>query len=182
MASPRSCPALLVAASALLGCTGAAKPADTPQASAVPAEAASAPGPGVGQKAPPFAVKGVDGTLLALPNGKATILMFWATWSEPDKKELGKLQDVHLQLGPARVAVLALSVDDEPNALPAFAKTHALTFPIGWDAGHRIAGLYRPWAEPTTYVIDRAGVIRFIHSGYHDGEADVIAAEVASLR
>jgi peroxiredoxin len=180
MADPRAL-APLVATLALLGCAGATPtltPAPPPAGST---DAPTAPGPGIGQKAPTFTLKSIDGAPLSLPTGKATILMFWATWSMPDQKELIKLQEIHARLGPANVAVIALSIDEEAQAVPAFAKSQGLTFPIGWDAGHRIVGLYRPGSEPTTYVIDRAGIIRFVHPGYHDGEADVIAAEVSSL-
>ena len=35
--------------------------------------------------------------------------------------------------------------------------------------------------DPTTFIIDRSGDVRFIHSGYRDGEIEDIAREVESL-
>lgn len=95
---------------------------------------------------------------------------------------LGKLEELNVRFAAAGLAIVALSIDDEPKGLAEFAKTYGLRFPIGWDAGHRIAEVYRPASDPTTYVIDRSGIIRFVHAGYHDGEAEIIASEVESLR
>lgn len=165
---------LVFPAAVLVACAAPEKPA--PAAAAV-----SAPGPGVGRPAPLISLKTIEGATLTLPKGKVTILMFWATWSGPDKQELVKLQEIYAREGPTRLAVIALSIDEDAHLVADFAKTYGLTFPIGWDAGHRIVDRYRPQSEPTTYVIDRAGIIRFVHPGYHDGEAETIATEAASL-
>jgi cytochrome c biogenesis protein CcmG/thiol:disulfide interchange protein DsbE len=138
-------------------------------------------GPGVGERAPALSITSIDGAPMALVRGKVTLIVFWATWSAPDKQELVKIEEIYRRYGSANLAILALSIDDEPASLTEFAKTYGLRFPIGWDAGHRIANSYRPRTEPTTYVVDGDGVIRFIHFGYHDGEAETIASEIASL-
>ncbi len=162
-----------------LGCAAPARPAA--QAPVAAPRAEPAPGPGVGQLAPRISLKSIEGAPLSFVPGKVTLVVFWATWSEPDKKELIKLQELYVRHGPAILAVIALSVDDEPTHLAEFAKTYGLRFPIGWDAEHRIAAVYRPATEPSTYVVDRAGIIRFVHHGYHDGEAEEISSEVTSL-
>ncbi len=110
-----------------------------------------------------------------------TLLVFWATWSEPDKKAIIKLQELYARLGPEKLGVVALSIDDEPTPLAEFAKTYALRFPIGWDARRKLATTFQVTTDPTTYVIDRSGIVHFIHRGYHDGEMEVIASEVESL-
>lgn len=170
---------LVLSATIALGCAAPARP--EAQAPVAAPRAEPAPGPGVGQLAPRISTKSIDGAPLTFVPGKVTLVVFWATWSEPDKKELIKLQELYLRHGPAILAVIALSVDDEPTHLAEFAKTYGLRFPIGWDAERRIAAVYRPATDPATYVVDRAGIIRFVHHGYHDGEAEEISSEVASL-
>lgn len=118
---------------------------------------------------------------MSLARGKVTLVVFWATWSAPDKQELLKIEEISRRYGNATLAILALCIDDEPTSIAEFTKAYGLRFPIGWDAEHRLASIYRPWADPTTYVIDRDGIIRFVHSGYHDGEAETIASEIESL-
>lgn len=181
---PRALSLLLCAlgAATLLACGTSSPPqtAAAAAASAVPTDP-NVPGPGVGQPAPAISLKTIDGATLALTPGKVNLMVFWATWSEPDKQELIKIQEIAQRFGPAKLAVIAVSVDESPDLLPAFAKTYGLRFPIAWDAGRRLGQLYRPATDPATYVVDRAGVIRFLHSGYHDGEQAKIASEIESL-
>src|SRR3546814_5434950 len=51
------------------------------------------------------------------------------------------------------------------------ARSRGARYPVVWDRDHTIAERYRPETSPQTLVIDKEGVIRFIHRGYHDGEA-----------
>ena len=62
-----------------------------------------------------------------------------------------------------------------------FAKTHGAKFPVGWDNGKKLAGQYKPENMPTAYVIDKTGVVRFVHKGYHDGEEKELEKEIKSL-
>jgi peroxiredoxin len=34
---------------------------------------------------------------------------------------------------------------------------------------------------PSTFVIDRSGVVRYVHAGYHDDEAEKLEKEVSKL-
>jgi cytochrome c biogenesis protein CcmG/thiol:disulfide interchange protein DsbE len=164
----------------LLAC-GGSPAASTSAPRAGPATEEPARGPGVGERAPALSLTSIEGAPMSLVRGKVTLVVFWATWSAPDKQELIKLEEISRRYGSANLAILALSVDDAAALLPEFAKTYGLRFSIGWDAGHRIASIYRPGSDPTTYVVDGDGIIRFVHFGYHDGEAETIASEIASL-
>ena len=79
------------------------------------------------------------------------------------------------------IAVKAISVDDEPTYLEAWRKDYGLTFPIEWDRDHHLALRYRIWTSDCVYVVDRAGIVRFVHAGFHDQEEKQIEAEVDSL-
>lgn len=176
---PRRGPALLLGA-AFLGACGASDRKAVPAPAAAQSEKTPR-APSVGDAPPAISLRAIDGSPLTLTRGKVTLLVFWATWSEPDKRELIKLQELYTRFGPPTLGVIALSIDDEPSLLGEFAKTYGLRFPLGWDARHHFATTFQVATDPTTYVIDRSGIIRFIHRGYHDGEAEVIASEVESL-
>ena len=45
-------------------------------------------------------------------------------------------------------------------------------FPIGWDDGNAISQRYKLEKMPTSYIVDRKGIIRFVHGGYGDSDAD----------
>jgi thiol-disulfide isomerase/thioredoxin len=137
----------------------------------------------VGKAAPDLSVQTVNGkgavTLESL-QGKVAVVDFWATWCGPCKQSFPKLEELSKQ-NPDKVQVVGISVDDKSEGVADFAKANGATFPIGWDDGHTIANRWKVDSMPTTYILDGTGKVRFIHAGYHDGEAAVIAKELASL-
>ncbi len=137
----------------------------------------------VGKGAPDFSIQTVNGkgqiTRDSL-SGKVAIVDFWATWCGPCKQSFPKLEELAKQ-NQGKVQVVGISVDDKSDGVADFAKSNGATFAIGWDDGHAIANRWKVDSMPTTYILDGSGTVRYIHAGYHDGEADVIAKELATL-
>lgn len=137
----------------------------------------------VGKAAPELSVQTVNGkgqiTRDSL-QGKVAIVDFWATWCGPCKQSFPKLEELSKQ-NQGKVQVVGISVDDKSDGVAEFAKSNGATFPIGWDDGHAIANRWKVDSMPTTYILDSSGTVRYIHAGYHDGEADAIAKELATL-
>ena len=137
----------------------------------------------VGKAAPDLSVKTVNGkgevTRDSL-SGKVAIVDFWATWCGPCKQSFPKLEELAKQ-NQGKVQVVGISVDDKADGVADFAKSNGATFAIGWDDGHAIANRWKVDSMPTTYILDSSGTVRYIHAGYHDGEAETIAKELATL-
>jgi thiol-disulfide isomerase/thioredoxin len=164
---------LLSLSAALLGC---AKEDDASSSSG------GAAAPGGGSQAATFAVDSMNGGgKMALQNGKIMIVDFWATWCEPCKKSFPKLQELYLKYKASGLEIVALSEDDDKGGIVDFAKTYGAKFPVGWDGDKSIAKKYQPKSMPSTFIVDRKGVIRFVHTGYHDGEEVEIEKEIKSL-
>lgn len=137
----------------------------------------------VGKGAPDLSIQTVNGkgqiTRDSL-SGKVAIVDFWATWCGPCKQSFPKLEELAKQ-NQGKVQVVGISVDDKSDGVADFAKSNGATFAVGWDDGHAIANRWKVDSMPTTYILDGSGTVRYIHAGYHDGEADVIAKELATL-
>jgi cytochrome c biogenesis protein CcmG/thiol:disulfide interchange protein DsbE len=137
----------------------------------------------VGKGAPDLTIQTVNGkgqiTRDSL-SGKVAIVDFWATWCGPCKQSFPKLEELAKQ-NQGKVQVVGISVDDKSDGVADFAKSNGATFAIGWDDGHAIANRWKVDSMPTTYILDSSGTVRYIHAGYHDGEADAIAKELATL-
>jgi peroxiredoxin len=134
--------------------------------------------------APAFAVESVNskGKIdLAQLSGKVVLVDFWATWCEPCKKAFPKLEDLRMKYEQAGFAVVAISEDDEGNAIPTFGTTYGAKFPLVWDKDKSIAGKWKPPTMPSSFVVDKKGVVRFVHVGYHEGEEKEIETELKSL-
>lgn len=138
--------------------------------------------PEVGKAASTFSLLAVNGgTKMTIDKGKVTIVDFWATWCEPCKKSFPKYQELYVKYKSSGLEILALSVDDEKKDIPDFIKTYGAKFPVGWDEGHKIADCYKPPSMPSAYVIDKDGIIKHVHYGYHDGEEKDLEKEIKAL-
>ena len=135
-----------------------------------------------GKKAPTFSLKNVNGKgKVTIPEGKVVIVDFWATWCEPCKKSFPKFQELYVKYKASGLEIAAVSVDDDKDGIAEFAKTHGAKFPVGWDKGHKVADVWKPPSMPTTIVVDKKGIIRHIHTGYHDGEEAELEKEIKDL-
>lgn len=141
--------------------------------------------PEVGQPASTFSLASMNGTgKVGVEPGKVTLVDFWATWCGPCQKSFPKYQELYVKYKSSGLEIAAVSVDgdDDKSKIPAFAKTYEAKFPVGWDEGHKIADCYHPPNMPSAYIVDKKGVIRFIHNGYKgDEEAKKLEEEIKSL-
>jgi peroxiredoxin len=113
--------------------------------------------------------------------GKVLIVDFWATWCEPCKKSFPKLQELFVKYKASGMDMIAVSEDDENTGIADFGNTFGAKFPLVWDDGKAIAAKWKPSSMPSTFIVDKKGVVRFVHLGYHDGEEAEIEKEVKSL-
>jgi cytochrome c biogenesis protein CcmG/thiol:disulfide interchange protein DsbE len=150
-------------------------------------EASSASGashPLIGNTAPTFALDSVNGkgkVSIAGLNGKVVIVDFWATWCEPCKKSFPKLQDLNVKYKTSGLQIIGMSEDDDKGGIKDFGSTYGAEFPLVWDDNKGVAGKWNPGSMPATFIVDRKGVVRYIHKGYHDGEEVEIEKEVKGL-
>ena len=168
--------ACALVALAAFGCGGRAA------GSSGPSEA-EAHHPLIGQIAPPFARERITGegvVELAQFRERVVVVDFWATWCDPCKKSFPKLQELYAKYGTV-IEIVGISEDDDKSGITEFAATYSAKFPLVWDDGKKIAGKWQPKTIPATFVMDKSGVVRFAHLGYHDGEEAEIEKEVKSL-
>jgi peroxiredoxin len=137
----------------------------------------------VGSPAPDFDLKPENGKTpasLSAAKGKVVVVDFWATWCAPCKASFPKWQALSKKLG-SDVVVIGISEDDEKDGIAAFAKETGATFPLGWDSDKSVASAYKPGTMPTTFLVDRNGLVRFVHSGFRAGDEDAIEQKIKSL-
>jgi thiol-disulfide isomerase/thioredoxin len=139
--------------------------------------AASASGNQVGAPVPEIKVESLGGKKIDVASyrGRVLLLDVWASWCGPCKQELPMLDAMARRLKGQGIDVLAVSVDQERANVDKFLKGHghwALT--IAHDPAGAIAERLQPDKMPTSYVIDRAGIVRYVNAGFVPDDAATI--------
>jgi peroxiredoxin len=170
--------ASLVCAAVALGCGGPSSDS---------AGAASPQGGLVGQPAPEFTTTAVANgrgkVALGSMRGKVVLVDFWGTFCEPCKKSFPRLQELYVKYQSNGLRVIGISEDeaDDKSKIPEFATVYGAKFTLAWDADKSIAEHYKPETMPSSFLVDKNGVVRYVHVGYHDGEEQQIDKEIRDL-
>lgn len=92
--------------------------------------------------------------------GRVLLLDFWATWCPPCVTALPKLRELVAELPAARFALVAISVDEEREAVTRFLADQSIPWTV-WHAGPEggLAQLLRISFFPTYILVDERGEI-----------------------
>ena len=145
----------------------------------IPAEAEVKPG----EKSPDFAAKTLSGADLRLSSlrGKVVLLDFWASWCEPCKKELPLLARMAPRLKQKGIEIVAVNIDEDRQKALDFLRTHSLQLTVVADPSKAIVGRWEPPKMPSSFAIDKNGVVRAINSGFEPGDEAKIEAQLTAL-
>jgi cytochrome c biogenesis protein CcmG, thiol:disulfide interchange protein DsbE len=92
--------------------------------------------------------------------GGTLVLKFFAEHCEPCKRTLPAAEQLHRE--NPDVSFVGISADDYAATARAVGKLYGLSFPIVHDAGRALQGRFRVTELPVTFVVDRAGTVRWV--------------------
>jgi cytochrome c biogenesis protein CcmG/thiol:disulfide interchange protein DsbE len=144
-----------VIAVTLLACGSA------PLANAAPSTIAA------GAKFPDLVGAGLEGKLPDLAAAKVVIIDFWASWCGPCKQSFPVYSELHREFGPKGVVIIAVNVDRSAADMQKFLSRLQPDFAVVRDAQQQLVAKVAVPTMPTAFVLDRHGVVRFVHSGFH---------------
>jgi thiol-disulfide isomerase/thioredoxin len=122
--------------------------------------------PELNSLAPDFVLSDTNGNTYKLSElrGNPVLLNFWATWCGPCLGEMPAIQSLAEQ--HPDLIVLAINGDGESyEDISNYQEEYGLTFPLLIDANEEVSDAYEIDAFPTTFFVDREGVIRHISDG-----------------
>lgn len=119
------------------------------------------------ESAPPFTLELFGGGSFALGEnkGKVVVINFFASWCVSCGEETPIIEKVAREYAPRDVVFLAIAVDDTETKARAFLKKTGLTIPAGLDKSGEIKDAYGIYGMPTTFFIDKAGKVSYLHAG-----------------
>jgi peroxiredoxin len=123
----------------------------------------------VGNIAPDFTLENLSGETVSLSDyrGKKVIINMWATWCPPCRVEMPDMQRFYENHAGDDVEILAVNMtsQDSISSIEEFKEKIGITFPILLDTHNEVGVTYRVLQIPTTWFIDRNGVITNIVLG-----------------
>jgi cytochrome c biogenesis protein CcmG, thiol:disulfide interchange protein DsbE len=123
------------------------------------------PGIALGELAPEFQVKTLDGKVVKLSDyrGKIVFLNFWATFCSSCLSEMPSMNSLFQKLDEEHFAMLAINVDNDEEKAKKIAQSGGWKFTVGQDTGGAVAGMYRTTGIPETFILDRQGrVVEYV--------------------
>jgi thiol-disulfide isomerase/thioredoxin len=118
----------------------------------------------------------------ASDRGNVVLLDVWATWCEPCRDALPTYEQLLKEYGAKGLKVYAINVDEDASLIPQFIKDTKLNLPILLDKNaalsERELGVK---LMPTTFLVDRKGIIRFQHDGFAEEFLAKYQSEIEQL-
>lgn len=135
----------------------------------------------VGQPLPSLEGYNLEGSLPSR-EGKVVLLDFWASWCAPCKASFPAMAELHKRFADRGLVILAVSVDDDARASTRFLERAAPPFVSVRDSKHKLVATMGVPTMPTSFLIDRHGVVRFQHGGFHgDATVESYVAQIEQL-
>ena len=77
------------------------------------------------------------------------------------------MENLHKLYAARGLAIVAVSVDEKREDMERFLKAAPVSFSAVRDAGQKLVAMADVATMPTSFLIDRAGKVRFVHNGFH---------------
>ncbi len=140
----------------LAGCSAGSEPLDG-ESPTVPVK-----GTQVGNLAPDFQLQSLDGQTVSLGNlqNKPVLINFWATWCSPCVFEMPYIQEIYEEWADKGLVVLAINLGEGSSKVEEFTQSHNLSFTVLLDTKRDVAQKYNIQYIPTTFFIDKDGIIQ----------------------
>jgi peroxiredoxin len=125
-------------------------------------ESAVTIGPRVGQQAPDFSLVDLDGNPVSLSDfrGKVVLINFWATWCPPCRQEMPAIEALHQEYKDRDVVVIGIDTYESPDKVRRFVQEGGYNWTFAIDTTGLVSRDYRIVAVPSSFFVDRNGIVR----------------------
>ena len=138
----------------------------------------------VGDKAPLFSLPSLNNNqpvALAQFANQVVYLDFWASWCAPCRTSFPLLNELYQKYQKQGFEVVAVNLDEDPEAAQKFLTEFQVAFTTVRDAEGQWAENYEIESMPTSFIIDRQGVVQRVHQGFTKADIEELEMKVTEL-
>lgn len=138
----------------------------------------------VNQSAPVCELTTLDGKPvenLQTLKGKVVYVDFWASWCPPCVQSFPFLNRLQQEFGDEGLRIIGVNLDEKIADAEKFLSNYQADFSIAVDQTKQCAEDFEVIAMPSSYLIDREGIVRYIHRGFRSGETKKLRLIVEQL-
>ena len=138
----------------------------------------------VGGAAPDCALPAIGGTQsysLKQFQGKVLYVDFWSSWCGPCAQSFPFLNELDRDLKTKGLQVIGVNLDEVSEDAKDFLTKYPANFIVASDAAQQCAKDFGVKAMPSSYLVDRKGIIRYVHLGFRPDEAKEFRALAEQL-
>jgi cytochrome c biogenesis protein CcmG/thiol:disulfide interchange protein DsbE len=127
---------------------------------------------------PVYAASPLDLTSL---RGRVVYLDFWASWCGPCRQSFPWMETMKSTYGAQGLEIITVNLDRDRADADRFLKQFHPTFDLRFDPKGELAEQYKVQGMPSSVLIDRHGVTRFMHVGFRPVDGAIYEAQVREL-
>ena len=118
----------------------------------------------VGDVLPKATVTDLKGAGVTIPTdfkGKVLIIHFWATWCQYCAREVAVMQSLYNWYQARGVVPCSVDVGESKETAASFVRSQKISYPVFVDPTSSVARQYGVSGIPTTFALNREGIVRF---------------------
>lgn len=127
------------------------------------------------------ALNGAPVDSLQALKGEVLYVDFWASWCPPCIQSFPFLTGLQQEYGERGLRVVGVNLDEKIADAEKFLSDYPAGFTIVADLSKQCAKEFDVIAMPSSYLIDREGIVRYIHRGFRQGETKELRLIVEQL-
>ena len=119
--------------------------------------------------------------LLSQNKGKVVLLDFWASWCSPCRRSFPWLIEMQNTYREQGLTIIAVNIDVERADAEKFLTDFAVNFNIIYDPDAVIGRQYQLKGMPSSFLIDKEGIVRYQHTGFVINKLDQYEQHIKTL-
>jgi thiol-disulfide isomerase/thioredoxin len=124
-------------------------------------------GVNVGELAPDFSLADLDGNQISLSDfrGETVFVNFWATWCPPCRAEMPEMEAIYQEYKNKDVVIIGIDVRETKGEVLQYVQANGYNWTFVLDTTGAVTGTYKVPAIPTSFFINREGIIQTVNIG-----------------